>query len=213
MHRPSVPVAAAGLLLMVLALPRTAIGQEATPPIALPSFPLTPDASLCTTAPRPIDELVDALLATPSSTRIDGLPTEVTVPLGQPADDAIVDAITRTILEYHACLEAGGLARASGLVTDDVIARFGPWPSSMSRTDMVAFLETPAWHGPGEEAPQLVAITDVMQLEDGRAGAFLVTTHGDRASTVYLIFEQHGERWLMDDGIQFLWYLSPSDDE
>lgn len=216
MHRTKVPVAAVGLLLMLLVVPATvAVAQEATPTIATSPFPLIPDSDLCSTTPRPIDEIVDAWVATPASEHVtrQAPPTETSVPLGRPADDAIVDEVIRTTLEYYSCLHAGGFARASGLVTDDVVAQYGPWPSSMTRTDVEDFVAAPVWQGPGEEPPLIVAITDAMQLEDGRVGAFVVTDLGDRESTVYLIFEQHGERWLMDDAIRFMWYLPPSGDD
>jgi hypothetical protein len=55
----------------------------------------------------------------------------------------------------------------------------------------------------------LVIITDVMSLADGRVGAFVVDRSEGIDTTVYVMFSQEGDRWLIDDLIEF----SPSDDE
>jgi hypothetical protein len=54
-----------------------------------------------------------------------------------------------------------------------------------------------------------LVITDVMSLADGRVGAFVVDRSEGIDTTVYVMFSQEGDRWLIDDLIEF----SPSDDE
>jgi len=50
---------------------------------------------------------------------------------------------------------------------------------------------------------KIVAITDVMLLEDGRVAAFVVDESEGPASSAYVIFEQDGDRWLVDEVTEF----------
>lgn len=78
--------------------------------------------------------------------------------------------------------------------------QFSPDPGQ-TREDVAAFIEATPIAEP-DTGIELVAITDVMLLEDGRVGAFVVDRE-QTIQTVYVIFEQSGDRWLVDEVIEF----------
>ncbi len=178
--------------------------QEATPHVGTLTFPLTPDPALCMVEPRSTDELL-GLWFTEDGTPVtvtEEVPTEVTIPLGPAAEDEEISAIYATVHELFSCFAAGDFPRATALFTDNLIRQFGPEPGE-TREDVTAFLETE----PVPESPDvtgfIVAITDVMELEEGRVGAFVVGRGPEGDSTVYAIFAYEGERWLVDEVIEF----------
>ena len=126
-----------------------------------------------------------------------------------------------TVGEVFACFEAGDALRASALFTDDLARQFGPEPGT-PREEAEAFLTggfpkeatpvaTPEGEPVGGEAAgsQIVAVTDVMELADGRVGAFVVTREAGEFGTAYVVFEREGDRLLADELIEF----APAGDE
>lgn len=181
--------------------------QEATPQVGGLTFPLEADPALCTVEPRDTAELLDLWFpaeGTPAAAVVEESPTEVTVPLGQPADDEEISAIYATVHEVFSCFEAGDFGRATALFTDDLVRQFGPGPEE-SREDVTALLEATPTPEEGGGESQIIAITDVMVLEDGRIGAFVVDRGPQGDATAYAIFEQEqdGDRWLVDEVIEF----------
>ncbi len=58
---------------------------------------------------------------------------------------------------------------------------------------------------PAAQRSTILAIADVMALEDGRVGAFVATTDPFVGpDTAYLVFVQEDGRWLADDIVEFL---------
>ncbi len=106
--------------------------------------------------------------------------------------------VTATVHEVFSCFAAGDAPRAYALFTDDLARQFGPEPGQ-TREDAIAFVEATPVQAPEEEQGRILAITDVMLLDNGRVGAFVV----DEAGTAYVIFEQTGDRWLVDEVIEF----------
>lgn len=107
------------LTLMVLA-PSHLAAQEATPP---PDF-ITPDPTECTVEPRSTESIA-ALANTPEPSTPAVYPPSIAlatpglqVPEGEPADEATVEAVTRTLREVAACVNAGDLRRVIALNTD-----------------------------------------------------------------------------------------------
>lgn len=179
--------------------------QEGTPAAGENAFPLVADPALCTGEPRSTDDLLDLWFpegGSPVAEATDGEdepPTEVTIPVGAPVDDeAVMAGVTATIHEVFSCFAAGDVPRAYALFTDDLARQFGPEPGQ-TREDAIAFVEATPVPAPEEEQGRILAITDVMLLDDGRVGAFVV----DEAGTAYVIFEQTGDRWLVDEVIEF----------
>lgn len=178
--------------------------QEATPAAGSSEFPLEADPALCTVEPRATEDLLAIWFPEEGSpvaeaALADEPPTEATIPLGAPVDDeAIIAGVTATVHEVFSCFEAGDFQRATALFTDDLASQFGPGPEE-TREDVVAFLEATPVTAADDEGTQILAITDVMLLDDGRVGAFAV----DEVGTAYVIFEQAGDRWLVDEVVEF----------
>ncbi|MDQ3044201.1 MAG: hypothetical protein M3R06_03480 [Chloroflexota bacterium] len=207
------PVRIAGFCVAALVLFVGRIGsvgaQDATPASGGGQFPLVPDPTGCVVEPRAADDLIALWFAdagTPAASPAAAEPmeefAEVTLAVGPLADEATTTAVTEVVREVFDCFAAGDFGRATALFTDDLIREFGPEPGETAE-DVRGFLE--ATPGP-EEAAQtgmIVAITDVMLLEDGRVAAFVVDETEGVGSTVYVLFEQDGDRWLVDEVTEF----------
>lgn len=175
----------------------SAIAQEATPV----SLPVT-----CDGPQRTADELLDlwfdgtsGLQGTPESDEaFDG----IVIPIGEPADDATAAAIEATVAAVFACFNTGDALRAFALFTDDLAMQFGPEPGT-SREEAEAFLTAAPEPAAPDELSEIVAVTNVMLLDDGRVGAFVIDQTGGELATAYAIFEQVDGRWLVDQVIDF----------
>ncbi|MDF3042399.1 MAG: hypothetical protein K0Q71_5105 [Thermomicrobiales bacterium] len=89
------------------------------------------------------------------------------------------------------------------MFTDDLVRSFGGEPGTTIE-DARAFLDaTPEAGVEGNADDRVIAITDVMDLGDGRIGAFVVDESGGELDTVYAIFERQGDRLLVDEIIDF----------
>lgn len=83
------------------------------------------------------DEATPAAEATPADQQA---VSEVTIPVGPPAGDAIAAGVTLTVHEIFSCFAAGDFRRATALFTDDLVRQFGPGPEE-TEEDVIAFLE------------------------------------------------------------------------
>jgi hypothetical protein len=172
------------------------------------TFPLTPDPADCQIEPRSADELL-ALWFTPEGTPIPPATpmagadaTSVMVPLGPRADEDTTMALTALISDIFSCFAAGDFARATAYFSDDLTRSFGAEPG-VSMEDARAFIEaSPEPEAMGEQS-QIVSISDVMELSDGRIGAIVVESVGGQQDAVYAIFENQGDRWVVDELIDF----------
>lgn len=210
------------LVLMVSALLVTGVfrsmAQEATPATGV-----VPDPSECQVAPRdanevvalwarasnigtPISEAADVDDATPELSEF-GTPQAVIIdiPVGDPADAETMDAITATVRELFACVNAGDFLRATALYSDDFVRRIAPDPS-VSQEEIDSFLATEAAPLPENERLVLIAVTNVTVTDDGRVAAIVVSNDpavdgpgGTETSLVYFV-ERDG-RWTLDESI------------
>jgi ketosteroid isomerase-like protein len=197
----------AAILAAVIAAPVAA--QDTTPEAGAAAFPIEADPAACQVEPRSTDELL-ALWYTPegdpvpAATPMGGAEaTSLTLAVGAPADEATRGEVAAAVSDVFACFAAGDFARATALFTDDLVRSFGGEPGTTIE-DARAFLEaTPeaGMEGAGEE--RVIAITDVMDLDDGRIGAFVVDESGGELDTVYAIFERQDDRLLVDEIIDF----------
>lgn len=179
--------------------------QEATPAL---TFPVTPDPTECTVEPRPAEALL-ALLGTPTASQVPpneapvSEPSVIEVPIGRPANADIQESITATIYDLHACFNAGDSRRAFALTTDAFLQNFGNRESLTSED--IAFLIAESVPVPAEFRPVLLAVTDVTVLPSGQVGAFVVTDNAFTGpDTVHMTFTRQGERWLVDEIIEFV---------
>jgi hypothetical protein len=74
--------------------------------------------------------------------------------------------------------------------------------------EAAAFLSEPPVPAPAGEAAQIVAVTNVMRLADGRIGAFVIAQTGADFDTSYAMFKEIDGNWLVDQVIEF----PPSDE-
>lgn len=118
-HAPSAFLLVCALLL-ALSMPGRAptarASHEATP-VGETTFPITADPAACRVEPRSADDLIAlwfedgtpiAESATPAGA---AAITEVSVPVGTPADAATMAAVTDTMREIFGCFAAGDVAR------------------------------------------------------------------------------------------------------
>ncbi|MDP9370791.1 MAG: hypothetical protein M3Q03_21400 [Chloroflexota bacterium] len=189
------------LLLLAVAGPAAVLGEDGTP--AVGTFPVTPDPAECRVTPRTIEEfLVISAGATPVAAA--PVATAVEVPLGEAADAETVAGVNASAQEIVACFNAGDFPRAFSLFSANLlrqIAADGPIREDAVRAILFARPEVV----PVEERTTLLAVTDVTELGNGRAGAFLATTDPPSGpDTIYVIFAQEDDRWLMHDAVEFL---------
>ena len=211
MPRITAPLAAVVRLVCLAALAVSTApvaAQDATPGAGAAAFPITPDPADCRVAPRSPDELLALWYAPDGSpvaaavTPAAAAATALTIPVGPPADEATVAGVVSTVREVFGCFAAGDFRRATALFTDDLARGFGP-ESGTTEEEARAFLEATPEPGVEGEAGEIVAVTDVMELGEGRVGAFVVTREAGQLDTVYAIFEGQGDRWLADTIVDF----------
>jgi len=157
------------LLAMVLAGSlRGGVAAQGEPP---QSAPVAPDPSLCQVEARPIADFAAFLGTPPAATASPPAALgakEVTVPEGEPADAATIEAVTATIHTYYACRNGNDLLRAFTLLTDDGFDR-ALTLTGMSEKELAFLAETP---GPTDKRDwEAVAISEVVILPDQRVAA------------------------------------------
>ena len=203
-------LAATSLALVLIAgISPPSAAQDATPAAGAMGFPITPDPAGCQVEPRSADELL-ALWYTPEGSPVPAATptwgaqtTSLTLTVGPPADEATASEVVRVVSEIFGCFAAGDFPRATALFTDDLVRGFGGEPGTTAE-EARAFLEaTPQAGMEGDVQEAVVAITDVMDLGDGRVGAFVVDQSGGQLDTVYAIFERQDDRLLVDEIIDF----------
>ncbi|MBA2596053.1 MAG: hypothetical protein H0V00_05435 [Chloroflexia bacterium] len=198
-------------LILSIAATAPALAQEGTPEPGGMVFPVTPDPALCQVEARTTDELL-ALWYTPEGSPVPAATpapdaTSVRVPLGPRADEATTAAVTAVVTEVFACFAGGEFVRATALFTDDLTRSFGGEPGT-TMEDARTFLEASPVPEVMAEPDQIIAVTDVMELSDGRLGAIVVDRSAGQQDAVYVIFENRGDRWLVAEIIDF----APVDD-
>jgi hypothetical protein len=194
-----------------------------------------PDPSECQVEPRAADELIAVwfpggtpIAATPQGSPVDvdgtaldvneeGTPVGavIDIPVGEPADAETIDAVTLTVREVFACFNAGDFARALSLFSDNLVASFGPEPGE-SMEDVRGFLEAEPEPAPEDQRIVLIAVTDVVVMEDGRVGAIVVsndpTVEPEGMETALVIFVEEDGRWLVDEVIEEAVGTAPDQD-
>lgn len=198
-------------LVLLLAAPTFSAAQEATPQPP-PDGLTVPDASECDIAPRPVS-FFEQLIATPPA-----LPPNAdqrfsrpaddlrpwTLPAGNPADAATIEAITATLHEALACLNANDPLRFLANFTDDLVRLFiaiAPLPPEA----LPALAASPVAMPPDMRLGYLT-IHDARVLPDGRVAALLddydPTEPPYGLGTDFAIFKMVGDRWLIDSLIE-----------
>lgn len=146
----------------------------------------------CTVEGRPPGDFM-AAMATPGGVTALLLGTPVATPAPPrdtiPADDDVVAALTATMEELAACINAGDLPRAAALFTDYYFFWFFGGISQSNFNQ----LATPVPLAPDQQI-ESVSVEDVAMLADGRVSA-VTQVNEARALTV---FARVGDRYLID---------------
>ena len=199
-------VALVAALLALGLLGSAGLAQEATPAAGVAAFPLTPDPAECTVEPRPVEEAVALVAqATPAAAAAAEPAETVAVPVGELADAETVAGVTATVREVYACFNAGDVARAFALVTDDVLRGFAE-EDPIPEEEVRAFLGATPAAVPAAQRVAILAITDVVRLPGGRAGALVAVADPaipEGPETIHFTFERRGDRWLIAAVVEF----------
>lgn len=148
-------------------------------------------AAECQVEPRSM-EFFQNLAATPAPAGETGAAMATPAAGQNPVDEATLAGMTATAREVVACLNAGDFLRVHALYTDDYLLR------NFGQDDVATLSATPS----PAAAPDQVSfrgIQDAVLLEDGRAAAIIGTTTPTGDINTHTIFEQSGDRWLIDD--------------
>jgi hypothetical protein len=215
-----IAVAFAAVLMICFAGTGTLSAQESTPVVDL-----SPNADECTREARTVEEL-QAIYGDPAaegageatSMAMNATPGVDTLPVGTPADEATVEAVTLQIRQQFACFNAGDHLRGFAGVTDEfLISQVG---LALFDEDFVAMLEGEPVALSEEEQTQLHGVRDVVVYEDGRVGALVDYMAGmgpeegiEGFETDLWIFENVDGTWLLDEVYQNLEGLFGPDSE
>jgi hypothetical protein len=199
-------VAIAAVLMICFSGTGAISAQESSP---VPD--LSPNPDECTREPRTVEEL-QAIYGEPveegageaTSLAMHATPAIESLPVGTPADEATVEAVTLEIREQFACFNAGDHLRGFAGVTDEfLISQVG---LALFDEDFVAMLESEPVALPEEEQTQFLDARDIVVYEDGRVGALVDYRSGtgpeegiDGFETDLWIFENVDGAWLLDE--------------
>jgi hypothetical protein len=156
---------------------------------AAPTLPAAPDPALCTAEPRAIEEY-RAFLGTP----VPAAPETFVVTAGKPADQATIDAVTATLIEAAACINAREFRRLGGLYTD---AGFAEDTAGIDQgtVDFFAATHEPS---PVEDRYAIFAVALVQVLSDGRVAAIVQFQADGAGGADLMLFAEEGGRYLID---------------
>ncbi|MCA9876714.1 MAG: hypothetical protein KC442_03000 [Thermomicrobiales bacterium] len=161
----------------------------------------------CVAEPRAADQIAGLLGLSGEGVTPPALPT-ITAPLGENLDSETSVSVKEAAREIIACFNAGDIARASALMTDNGVIRTY-WQLTETPELRSTAQERIATATPRPEPAQirLVTVTDISRLPDGRATAFVVIN--DPAApqmgpeTLLFYFLNQDGAWLLDDWVDF----------
>lgn len=193
----------AALVVLVRGQIIDAEAQDATPPVGVGVG--VAGAEACQVDPRSPDFIL-ALAGTPASGRSTpaATPTPFATPDGKAADAEIVEGITATMQEVVACFNAADLLRAFALFSDDYFRRLIPVEGPVGEAFTAFLASAPA----PVTRMDVQSVQDVRVLADGRVGALVVLVDprapkSEDEGRRFVIFVNDGDRWLIDEVIEF----------
>lgn len=183
----------AGVLLLSLGVGSMAAAQ-ATPEAGSDPGERIPCAVEQVTAER----LIAALeAATPQP--LETLTVE-TLPAGEPADPATVEAVTATVTTVLNCRNAGDFTRVYTLFSDRLIGQVLGNRETVP-PEIIAFLQQAPQRVRPPFRVNLVELSGAVELPDGRVGAVVVTANATDTYTDFLAFVNENGTWLIDEAI------------
>jgi hypothetical protein len=180
-------LAAIFLVVIVTVLPAMTSAQVAAP-----------DPAECRIEPRTLPPPVPTTEAISDSVTA----SPFTVPTGTPVADDDAEAIRATVHEAVACANAGDWLRAFALFTDHYLEARFTGADAWTEDDFELFVATPATTAAAPDRLIIIAVSNIVRLPDGRAGATVTTQNAQQRFVDYLYFVEIGDRWLIDEIVQ-----------
>ena len=187
-----------GILVALLLVP-VVRAQPASPAASPVPFPTV----ACTVDPLPFDDFIAYTVAPPGITVSTLMGTPVSTPNpptgGTAASEEVVVAVTATLQQMVACVNAGDTQRLFTLYSDAFLSEFlggiatlnDDFDEAEVRQEFGNATPVPI---PPDQAVRLDAVDDVRLLPDGRVSA-VIRVNDDRN---LIIFAETGGRYLLD---------------
>jgi hypothetical protein len=162
----------------------------------------------CVAEPRTVEDLTAILALDGEGVQAPPL-IAITPPLGEIVDSETELAINEAARTVIACFNAGDIAAASGLMTENGVRRayWGITVTEESRTGTIERLQSGPVPRPEDRSVRLIAITDASMLPDGRVAAFVVINEPilppAGPETLLFVFANQDGQWLVDDWVDF----------
>ena len=167
--------------------------------------PVTPAPADCIVDARTADSVI-AIFAAATPVADPAASPDVTIPLGDPAETAVVTEITSLIHQAFACLNAGDYLRFLNLLTDQAVVTNFSWVGEMIvNGELPSELTEPVAMNPDSQQT-ILGIGAVTQVADGSITAvvvFIDPSAEEAVSALHLTLLQDGDRWLIDRAIDF----------
>ncbi|CAN5602361.1 hypothetical protein BH23CHL5_BH23CHL5_23930 [soil metagenome] len=190
----------AGMLVLGGAVaPAFTIGGASAQDASSPTLPAAPDPSLCLVEPRSIDEF-QVSEATPDET--DAPAPGFTIPAGRPADQAMIDAVTNTVIEAAACINARQFLSLENLYTE------AGWHGGEVDEFYLGMLPATPEAAAEEDYYAIFAVELVQVLGDGRVAAVVQFQEEGGGGVDLMVFAEEAGRYLID-----VWVDGPFDIE
>jgi len=205
MRRLSILISVLALVALNVAFVPAGVAAQATPDAGKERGVPAED---CQVEPRSSDELFALLGLTEGTEAATPAPrTPVPAPPWIAADKESAAAAEATTREWLACIDADDNLRIAALMTDAALTRFfGVGTADQIEQARAVLAGTPQPRAEKERA-QLLTVTDVSRLDDGRIIALAeIKEPALRPSgkhTLLLVFTPVGQRLLIDDVIEF----------
>lgn len=204
-------VARTGGTLAVSLLIGLSVGISGSAQESTPTVDLSPNGDECVHEPRSIDELQElygdphpAGAGEATSVALSATPAIHELPIGEPADEETIEAITTAVRHQFACFNGGDHLRGLSGVTDEfIVIQVG---LALFDEDFIELLEGEPVHLSEDDQTELHGIRDVTVYEDGRVGALVDYRAGmgpeegiDGFETDLWIFRNVDGVWLLDE--------------
>jgi hypothetical protein len=163
-------------------------------------------AAECTVEPYDLTTVLTPTVGSPDAAASPA-PAPMERPTGEPADEAIVAAVTETIEMFVGCFNQGYRVRPIFLFTPEYLNIFvveglgALMAEQIQQLNDLAATEEPSGPLPPDEQTVIVSIEDVEVLDDGRVVATVIgdsLAEEEGPSPVYFIFKEVDGRYLID---------------
>ena len=194
------------VLLVMLMVPRAVLAQDSGEGTAGSTRTVAPDD--CVAEPRAPEEIATILALDGEGVPPPAL-IQINPPFGELADAETTRAIITTTRQIISCFNAGDIPRAASVMTEAGVRRvyWGLTIDEENRDLARQRIPAPPERRADAFLIQLITITDVSVLPDGRVASFVVMNEpllppGGPETLLFVFANQEGQ-WLLDDLVDF----------